>query len=166
MGKQAKSLWCNGRYQEIIAFEPDRNNYKIAEQNCKEIRNFRLYPYATGAKSDKAYFNMGASSGSKIDALGNEEIIIESIDNILNGREATFIKMDVEGAELESLKGTRKTIVQYKPKLAICIYHKLEDFYKIPEFIMSCFICYLKGVIWIQIYVLMKHIFIMKFFMD
>ena len=81
---------------------------------------------------------MGASSGSKIDALGNEEIIIESIDNILNGREATFIKMDVEGAELESLKGTRKTIVQYKPKLAICIYHKLEDFYKIPEFIMSC----------------------------
>ena len=81
---------------------------------------------------------MGANGGSKIDKNGLDEVYIESIDNILQGEKATFIKMDVEGAELDSLKGAEKTIQQYKPKLAIAIYHKPEDILEIPQFILSC----------------------------
>jgi FkbM family methyltransferase len=48
-----------------------------------------------------------------------------------------FIKMDIEGAELGALKGAEQTIRRWRPKLAICVYHKLEDFFEIPEYLAS-----------------------------
>jgi hypothetical protein len=61
-------------------------------------------------------------------------IQVKTIDN-LNLEKVTFIKMDVEGAELNALKGAEKTILKDKPKLAICIYHSNEDMVCIAEYI-------------------------------
>jgi len=55
------------------------------------------------------------------------------IDDITNN--ATFIKMDIEGAELNALKGAKKTIIANTPKLAISIYHQLNDLWEIPIYI-------------------------------
>lgn len=46
-----------------------------------------------------------------------------------------FIKMDIEGAELEALKGAEATIRRDRPKLAISVYHKLHDFWTIPKWL-------------------------------
>lgn len=50
-------------------------------------------------------------------------------------QKVTFIKMDVEGAELEALKGAEATIKRDKPRCAICVYHKPEDIDTITEYL-------------------------------
>ena len=65
------------------------------------------------------------------------EVYLTAIDNVVGDERVTFIKMDVEGAELKSLMGARNTIIKNHPRLAICAYHKPEDLYELPGYILS-----------------------------
>lgn len=46
-----------------------------------------------------------------------------------------FLKMDIEGAELEALKGAEQTIRKWRPKMAVAVYHRIRDFWEIPDWI-------------------------------
>ena len=65
---------------------------------------------------------------------GSSEIEVTSLDDTITGK-VSFIKMDIEGSEMDALKGAKETIQKNHPKLAICIYHSNEDMLRIPEFI-------------------------------
>ena len=43
--------------------------------------------------------------------------------------------MDIEGADLKALEGAKTTIKRDKPDLAICVYHKINDLWEIPNYI-------------------------------
>lgn len=43
-----------------------------------------------------------------------------------------FIKMDIEGAEMDAIEGAAKIIREFKPRLAISVYHKPNDLWQIP----------------------------------
>lgn len=62
-----------------------------------------------------------------------EGCVIETValDELIDER-VTFLKMDIEGAEAEAIKGAKNMIQKDKPKLAICIYHKPNDLWEIP----------------------------------
>ncbi len=82
-------------------------------------------------------FDQGASSASKITPSGKVEIPVTTLDNILKNRPVTFIKMDIEGGEIDALNGSRNIINEQKPVLAICVYHKFNDIFDIPLLIKS-----------------------------
>lgn len=126
---------------KVYAFEPDPKNYKHCLER-KEDRNFetvKILPFGTWSKRTSLHFQTNHSGSSRVCEAGEGEncsISVMPIDEAIDeGDRVTFIKMDVEGSELESLKGAKKTIRRDKPKLAICIYHKPEDMWTIPLYI-------------------------------
>ena len=48
-----------------------------------------------------------------------------------------YIKLDIEGAELDMLHGAAKTIARWKPKMAISAYHKWEDLWTLANYVKS-----------------------------
>ena len=75
--------------------------------------------------------------GARVDS---DSVPIRSIDSLLAAGEiqrVDFIKMDIEGSELDALKGGVEALRQFKPKLAISLYHRPQDFVVIPQFIAS-----------------------------
>ena len=136
--------YTHSKYKKILAFELDQKNLKKLKTlvDKEKIQNIEISQSATG-KSD-GYINflitgtVGAKTvnSSKTDSNNTASVKLVKLDNFIDYH-PTLIKMDIEGAELDSLVGASEIIRKYKPKLAICIYHLPFDFYNIPHFLKS-----------------------------
>lgn len=131
-----------GRYHKIIAFEPDHTNYDHCMEliQKEKIKNTTLINAALWSEETMLSFNGGNSSDSKVaesPVESNTTVKGISIDSFLKNENITFIKMDIEGSELNALKGAEETIRKNKPKLAVCIYHRPEDITDIQDYLME-----------------------------
>lgn len=131
---------CRG-LKKVYAFEPDIFNYKECisriEKEKANLPQIIMLPYGTWNERTELHFEATAGGCSHI-GEGNAVIKTAVIDDVVDiSDKVTFIKMDVEGAELESLKGAKMIIKRDHPKLAICIYHKPEDMVTLPLYIKS-----------------------------
>ena len=81
------------------------------------------------------FYDRGSSSYLTDKEHSNSVVKVSAVDDVMECRDATFIKMDTEGAEMDALEGAVKTIKRNKPKLTICIYHSDEDMLRIAEWI-------------------------------
>lgn len=127
------------KYQKIYAFEPDTNNYKKLHKYLKEndIKNVTTVNKGTWSAATELNFSSDGNMASIVEDDGDFTIQVETIDSIIGDDKATYIKMDIEGAELEALKGAERVIKRSNPKLAICAYHKPEDLITLPQYIRS-----------------------------
>jgi hypothetical protein len=97
-----------------------------------------VIPKAVGAQSGGKVRFSSIGPGSR-QAEGSESIDVETIaidDWAAESEQVNFIKMDIEGAELEALRGAERTIRWFHPRLAISVYHRPEDLVEIPRFLM------------------------------
>ena len=129
-------------HYKILAFEPDKYSF----QKCLEIKknnpevDIRLFD--KGLYSSDTVLSFDASHdgsahlSNNTEVGGGENIEVMKLDSVMDEK-ITFIKMDIEGAELEALKGAQRIIRNDKPKLAISVYHKKEDVIDIPLYIKS-----------------------------
>lgn len=129
--------WCENKDIKdsfIYAWELDFKNI----ENCKmkfdttKVKH-EFISKGLWSKKDSLRFNMEDRSSSICES-GGVSTEVDSIDNVCK-IVPTFIKMDVEGAEYQALLGAKEVISKYKPKLAICIYHKPEDIWELPMLI-------------------------------
>lgn len=124
-------------YKKIICVEADKYNVIKMRDILKIYKNIEIVSAGLWDRACTLHMDGGLGVGSKISDTGKTSIEAETIDNILRGAEATYIKMDIEGSELKGIQGAVDTIRRYKPKLAICIYHKPEDLIEIPRYICN-----------------------------
>lgn len=122
---------------KVLAFEPEAKNFLLLQG--ADIGDVDMTAINKGVWSENTTlrFDSGMDTSSRLsEGEGNTSIDVVSIDNALGGTNyATFIKMDIEGAELEALKGAQNTIRASLPVLAISLYHKPEDLLTIPQYI-------------------------------
>jgi FkbM family methyltransferase len=132
--------------EKVYCFEFSEDNLKILNQNF--AANPQLSEHITVVQ--KAIWNV---DGVKLDFQSNgpatslvereggsnhvETLTLDTLVEQMKIERIDFIKMDIEGAEMNALHGARKTIERFAPKLAITVYHKPEDLFTIPQFIKS-----------------------------
>jgi FkbM family methyltransferase len=132
----------DGMFTEYHSFEPDKNNFTALEKRIERLNtewNYsdRLFTYNKGVGKENGihHFENYTSTGGRMTESGETTIEVIKLDDL--NLKPTFIKADIEGAELDMLQGAAETIKKYKPKLAICVYHKHEDIITIPKYIKN-----------------------------
>ena len=124
--------------QKIWALEPDRRSFrKLSESAEKDGFAAILTAQQAGAWSADGtlYISDEGSRNSHLtDApIGKSKPVeVRSPDSFLCGQQVDYIKYDVEGVEWEALQGSVDTISRWKPDLAVSLYHRAEDLWKLP----------------------------------
>lgn len=151
------TLWSfldvvNGFCKYIYAYELADDNFDELERAAKEME--RKYPSFTsshyklihaGVWDHKTKIPFGKENAAPRESYAfykkNSNNLLTYVDAVTIDESTdipvTFIKMDIEGAELNALRGGAGQIRQNRPKLAICVYHRLHDLWEIPMYIKS-----------------------------
>ncbi|MGA9932840.1 MAG: FkbM family methyltransferase [Terriglobales bacterium] len=127
-------------FREMIAIEADPQNFDgltkwIGTLDASVASRIRALNIAVGAKRGKLRFQADGGDGARLASDGNVVVECVPIDELVTEAAPTFIKMDIEGAELDALEGARRSIQTNRPILSVCVYHKQDDLWRIPLFI-------------------------------
>lgn len=142
--------WLGDVEGKCYSLEPVPALYDMLVERSKKEKwkNVVLSNYAAWDKKEKVFLTIDRrenknegiqiSGGSHIERNGKEPVEGRPIDIVYDKKDViTYIKMDVEGSELKALEGAKNTIIRYKPKLVISLYHHPIDVFEIPSYILS-----------------------------
>ena len=117
-------------------FEPDIQNYSNMAQIVHDAK-LPGYCLPLGLSDSHRFLNFSGGMGeaARIDQQGTDGITTVAIDDFLGSQKVDFIKLDVEGAEADVLRGAAGAIAKHKPVLAISCYHHPECIWALPRLI-------------------------------
>lgn len=141
-GDTLRGIADNGlRPSWVLALEPDPENFM---KLCATARGLPevgavCVPVGVWSESTQLRFAADGSAGASVSDDGDLVIQVARLDDLLGAWAPTYIKMDVEGAELDALAGAQRSISQGNPALAISIYHRPTDLWEIPLWLTASF---------------------------
>lgn len=131
------------RMDAVAAFEPDMINFKklvdASPRYTEKGIETLLYPCGLGAETGLLRFQGGNGAGSQLTESGDLHVQVLALDDVLPNFRPTLIKLDIEGAEPDALKGAREAIHEEMPDLAVCVYHTPAHLWEIPRLISEMF---------------------------
>lgn len=122
-------------YDSVKIFEPEPDNQENCRKATENLHDVEIMPYGAGSENGIARFSSDGSASTVV-ADGEIVINIRKLDEF-GDVPPTFLKMDIEGAEIEALKGAELLITKHRPTLAISVYHRPSDFWNVPELVLS-----------------------------
>jgi FkbM family methyltransferase len=130
-----------GRFQQVIAFEPDTVTYPRLEERISELdgdlrQRIRLNQQAIGRMPGMICFDSTGTVLSKTGS-GSGEVQVVDLDSALTSVNPTYIKFDIEGFEPEALMGASHLLSRTRPILALSVYHQQDHLWKIPLLLSS-----------------------------
>lgn len=126
---------ANREFAAVLAFEPDAGNFKHLTTNVRRERyasELLLLPCGLGQRTEQVRFHSQGLSSSSISPDGDSLVQVVCFDECFPTFRPSYVKLDIEGAELGALKGLASTIESARPALAICVYHRPSDLWEIP----------------------------------
>lgn len=126
----------------VYSFEPMPSNFSALKTNIENsnFQNISTFQLAIADSCGQVYFTESGSPGSRKVEKSNLTVPQATIDDFVSNNglpNVDFIKMDIEGSENQALIGASEVIKRFHPKLAICIYHRPDDFITIPNTILN-----------------------------
>lgn len=132
----------DGRFARIIAIEPDAANRERLQAAVKvavpDADSVEIHEAALGSEAGERRFHAGLGYASQLSPTGNETVPVRRLDDLLaGGMPATFLKLHLEGAELDVFKGARETILRDRPIIAATVYHNDDGIWRTPLWLME-----------------------------
>lgn len=124
-------------FGHVLALEPDPMNLAafratVATLPADVQDRIQIGPFAaSNAAGTQRLTGIGTASAVLGDA-GGVEVRTARLDELLDGRSPTYIKMDIEGAEPLALEGASSVIGRSRPVLAVCVYHARDHLWTLP----------------------------------
>lgn len=128
---------ANWQWQQVVAVEPDRRNCRKLRVLAEELQQCGLAVevHEAGIWDRKGEISFSDSGGRQSTFVGAAKRVVPvtTIDAVAAGRPISYIKMDVEGAEVQALQGGAMTIAMCQPKLFVAAYHYDADLFRLPQ---------------------------------
>lgn len=136
-GKHLDRALDNNPAMRIAAFEPSKTwsaylREKFGDRPQVRIHNKILWNEQAWLSFDDDMSNAGLDA--HVCAAGANSTYQHegvAIDDVIEGR-VSMIALDVEGSEQKVVDGSHKTIERDRPRLCLCLYHSLDDYFRIP----------------------------------
>jgi FkbM family methyltransferase len=132
-----------GPQGKVFAFDPVSEHLDILNYNIGNfpLKNVISVPCGL-SNSDVACEPLMINGYNPGFRTNNNQVPLCLIDTFVVNNSITkidFIKMDIEGSELDALMGGRVSINRFRPKLAISLYHKPNDIFDIIKYVKNNF---------------------------
>jgi FkbM family methyltransferase len=129
---QSFATQAGNRFHKVIAFEADAAVLPNLQAFMDRLGDRAvLHSAAVGAHNGVVRFAGNGIGGGCFSSTSGTEAACVRLDDALAGEQVSFIKMDIEGAELQALEGAHRTIWRDRPILAICGYHTPDHLWRV-----------------------------------